>query len=180
MNFSEFFKKKVFSEFNDKADKVFVRSVATSIFALVICIIIFSATSFAWFSDITSAGEQVIQSSNYALSITALGANDDLNLAVELDEHGNKIFSLVGGQKYEFTVTTTQESNGKTGYIKLQIGNIEYYSDQIDNGTTFTFSMIFTNDTKVTIIERWGISSIPDDEREINNNSEYLDMAKNK
>ncbi len=176
MNFSEYLKKKIFSESDDKADKIFVRSIATSIFALVVCIIIFSATSFAWFSDTASAGQQVIQSSNYSLSISAIGSNGEANFDISKDENQNEVFSLNGGQTYQFTVTS---EGGRTGYIKLKIFEQEYVSEQIDSDMTFTFSLTFDENVDVTILERWGISSIADEERDIQNGASYTNMTKN-
>ena len=50
-------------------DKIFMRSVVTSFVAIIACIVVFSASTYAWFNE-SVATTETITSSVYTLSIT--------------------------------------------------------------------------------------------------------------
>lgn len=143
-------------------DKIFMRSVVTSFVAIIACIVVFSASTYAWFNE-SVATTETITTSVYTLSITS-----NPTLTPHPDTDGNSVYTLAGGTEYTVTVTTVDaETTGTTGYIKLKIGDQTLVSEQINKGDTLSFTLRFDAETTVTVIECWGISSIPSEDRHI-------------
>lgn len=174
MGFLEYLKNNRKNDENDKSDSIFMRSVATSFFAIIVCIIFFSASTYAWFTT-TIDSEETIQTSIYTLSINA-----EPQILGTRNEDDNLVYSLDADTEYEFTVTAISDNttNGSTGYIRICINDEIYVSEQIDRGETLTFSLSFTSNTVVELVECWGISGISEAERDLTNNSSFVDMQK--
>ena len=143
-------------------DKIFMRSVVTSFVAIIACIVVFSASTYAWFNE-SVATTETITASVYTLSITTAPTSTTVT-----NTSGNSVYTLAGDTAYTVTVTTVDdETTGTTGYIKLKIGDQTLVSEQINKGDTLTFTLRFDSDTTVELIECWGISSIPSEDRHI-------------
>ena len=133
-------------------DKIFMRSVVTSFVAIIACIVVFSASTYAWFNE-SVATTETITTSVYTLSITTAP---------------NSVYTLAANTAYTVTVTAVDaETTGTTGYIKLKIGDQTLVSEQINKGDTLSFTLRFDADTTVELVECWGISSIPSEDRHI-------------
>lgn len=171
MGFIEFLKKNK-NDSKDKdinADKAFMKSIAISFFAIIICIVMLSASTFAWFTT-TMESENTIGSSVYELDVEVkyTVTDGEREISPTTNGEGHPTYALVGGKVYNITVTpVTEGTNGNTGYIKLIHGADTLYSEQIDRGSSLSFSITVNEDTDVTIIERWGISSVAEEERDI-------------
>lgn len=151
-------------------DKIFMRSVVTSFVAIIACILVFSASTYAWFNESVTTTE-TITSSVYTLSITA-----EPTLTPLTDTDGNGVYTLAANTAYTVTVTAVEQgTTGKTGYIKLNIGDSTLVSEQIDKGETIRFTLRFASETTVTVIECWGTSSIPSEDRHITDGSSLGD-----
>ena len=178
MKFIEFLKKnKNAGDGKDKAaDRVFMNSVVMSFVAMIICIIVLSTSTYAWFVE-SVGSQETIQSSIYKLSITA-EPQDKILTGEEAD--GSLSYRLNAGVEYTVTVHSVDDgtTNGKTGYFKLVVGDQTYCSEQIDRGETISFTMTFSSDTVVKLVEHWGYSSIPDADRDIINGNNFVDMIK--
>lgn len=178
MKFIEFMKKnKNAGEGKDSsADKVFMRSVVMSFIAMIICIIVLSTSTYAWFVESVESNE-TIQSSVYKLTVTAEPQD---KILVSEGSDGSFTYRLLAGVEYTVTVHSVDDgtTNGKTGYFKLAVGDKTYCSEQIDRGETISFSLTFSSDTAVTLVEYWGYSSIPDADRNIVNGDNLVDMIK--
>lgn len=173
MSFIEFLKKNK-NDSKDKdtsADKAFMKSIAISFFAIIICIVMLSASTFAWFTT-TIESNNSIATSSYKLDVEVkyTVTDGEREIAPTVNGEGHPTYALVGGKVYNITVTpVTEGTNGNTGYIKLIHGADTLYSEQIDRDSSLSFSITVNGDTDVTIIERWGISSVSEDERDIRN-----------
>ena len=55
--------------------------------------------------------------------------------------------------------------------------DIPLYSEQIDRGEAITVTIGFNQVTEITIIEGWGTLSIPENERDIEQDGIYGDMV---
>ena len=164
MKFIDYLKKQLDPdrEKDTLTDKIFMRSVVTSFVAIIACIVVFSASTYAWFNE-SVATTETITTSVYTLSITA-----DPTRTPVTNANGNDEYTLDAGIRYAVTVATVDaETTGTTGYIKLRIDDKTYVSEQIDKGESLTFYLEFDTDTTVEIIECWGISSIPHETRDI-------------
>ena len=170
---------------NDEGDKLsdraFVRSIAISFFAIVMFIIIFSTSTFAWYRESVQT-TQTIQASVYILDITAETVQDEpIVIIPSEDNDGNKVYTLSANTEYSFSVFAVDDesTNASTGYIKIIVDGVEYYSEQIDRGDTLEFTLSFSSEKTITIIERWGTSSVAHTDRAVTQGGSYLDMIEN-
>ncbi len=186
MGLFDLFKKKQSDENNGvNADKIFIRNVGVSFVGIIICIVMLSASSYAWFST-TIESNNSITSSVYKLDIGVVEEDGGVTpLTATVTENGDYVYSLEAGKTYTVTITALAENTtGKTGYIKLRTSKMAeddraLYSEQIDRGDTISFNLHYTDSTDVTIIEGWGMSSVPEDERDILNGGSYGDSTAN-
>lgn len=177
MKFIEFLKKNSAKDNSDtRSDKIFLRSVVISFVAIAICVVMLSASSYAWFIKSIDSSE-TIQSSIYTLDISA---EPEENLTEGLSADGNITYSLIAGVEYTVRIHAIDDgtTNGSTGYVKVIIGDRTYYSQQINRGHTLEFKITFSTDTSIEIVERWGTSSISDSDRDITNGDSFVDMQK--
>lgn len=159
-------------ESDDKlSDKVFLRSVGISIFAILSCLVMLTATTYAWFTT-SLESEETITSSIFKLDISSTPE--------AISSPDGESVTLLGGVKYTFLIhSNTEGTTGKTGYIKLKIGDAVYISQQVDRGgDDLIFDLLFTSDTTVKIVECWGTSSVSDTERHIISGDSFVDMEK--
>lgn len=174
MSFKEYLKQNLNAD-RDKeplTDKIFMRSVGVSFLAIIICIVVFTASTYAWFTGSIETPKTTIESSVYTLSISAepVVTTSVLN--------GNSVYSLNKDTEYKISITAlSEDTTGKTGYVKLIINGNSYISQQIDRGHKLEFTLSFTSDTEVEIVECWGTSSVPADARDINNGDSFVDMS---
>ena len=174
MNFLEFLKKNTEAEKGKvDADKIFVRSIAVSFLAAMVCIVMLSASTYAWFSR-TIESTETIETSVYILEISAEPG------ATVTEENGKTYYTLAAGTEYTVTATAiaNDQTNGRTGYFKIVIGDTTYISQQIDRGDQLQFTLIFDAETKIEIIECWGTSITPDSERHIHQGDSFTNMVK--
>ena len=177
LSFIELIKKNNTNGKDVDADKAFIRSIAISFFAIIVCVVLLSASTFAWFTT-TVESENNITSSVYKLDIgVEYSITDGTEVVNPLtDAEGNLSYLLEGGKVYTVTITAEAENvTGKTGYIKMVYGENTLYSEQIDRGETISFTVEYSANTRITIIECWGMSSRPDSERDINNGDALTD-----
>ena len=150
-------------------DKLFMRNVGISIFAILMCIVMLTASTFAWFST-TIESSETITSSVFKLDIS-------LSPDAAQSPDGDSV-TLLGGTKYTVRIhAITEGTTGNTGYIKLQIGDEIYISEQVyRGGDDLVFELEFSTNTTVKIIECWGLSSVSDSDRDINSGDILVDM----
>ena len=176
MNFLKFLKQNNSAESKDFADKVFIRSVVVSLFALSLCLIVFSTSTWAWLTDTIAASEE-IKSSIYVLTVTVTpdGAGEALT---PTKVSGMDVYDLEADKEYTVTALAVDDSvtNAQTGYFKIKIGNENFFSEQIDRGTSITFTLKFTSDTTIEIVKCWGTSSVSDAERDIHDLDNIVDI----
>ena len=175
-------KKYIEDKLNDdevKSDNIILRNLITTFVALLMCITLLCTGTWAWLRDTEMVKGETMYSSVYALRITADSVGQESAPITSIrNGRGNYEYSLSANNEYIFTISAiaNETTNARTGYFKLKIGNRTYYSEQIDRGETISFSLTFTNDTTIEIIECWGTSSIPEEEREILDDSDLVNM----
>ena len=176
MNFLKFLKHNRDVESKDFADKVFIRSVVVSLFALSLCLIVFSTSTWAWLSDTIAASEE-IKSSIYVLTVTVT-SDDGAETLTPTKVSGIDVYDLEAGKEYTITALAVDDSvtNAQTGYFKIKIGNEYFFSEQIDRGDSITFTLTFTSDTTIEIVKCWGTSSVSDADRDIHNLDNIVDI----
>ena len=186
MSFLKKLKKTNVDENEVVTDRAFMRSIITSFFAIVMCIIMLGASTYAWFTKSIEA-TSTITSAVYVLSITAQGDenNDTVSEPIYHTEQidGNNVYTFKAGVTYTITATIIDEkTTAKTGYIKLVVGDKTFVSQQIDRSTTdaasdpLSFTLKYDEETKVTIIEGWGMSSVLPEDRDIKDGANYSNL----
>lgn len=180
MNLFEKFKKDESCEDDKLTDKVFMRSIITSFFAIIMCIIMLGASTYAWFTTSIKTTE-TITSAVYVLSITAQGDEDRDSISEPIyysgQVKGNDVYTLKAGVEYTITATAIEDkTTAKTGYIKLSVGDKTFISQQIDKGQTISFILCYDEETEVTIIEGWGTSSVLPEDRDIISGEKYTNL----
>lgn len=94
---------------------------------LLVAVLCYSVSVYAWFSDsIANSGNQ-IQSADYSVTVTVDGTAYD-GAALE------------AGQSY--TVVLTAAGTASTGYCRISSGDTVYVSDQMAPGETLSFTLI--------------------------------------
>ena len=172
MSFLEKLKKPNATEDEVITDKAFMRGIITSFFAIVMCIIMLGASTYAWFTT-SIQSTQTIASAVYVLSIKIDGGDEILHPTDRVD--GNDVYTFEADKTYTITATAIEEeTTGKTGYIKLVVGDESFVSQQIDRGETITFTLKYTEETKVTLVEGWGTSSA--EERDLTDGGNYENL----
>ena len=182
MGFIEFLKKNKHDGNDIDADKTFVRSIAISFFAVIICVVMLAASSFAWFTT-SIESSNVIESSVYKLEITILSDEAGATtITLTANDNGEFTFDAEAGVTYIITAAPTAETTARTGYIKLTTDGMaageSLYSTQIDRegeNTELSFSLRFDDATTVSIFRRWGTSSR--DERDIHNGDNLVNLT---
>lgn len=173
MSFLKKLKKTNVDENEVVTDRAFMRSIITSFFAIVMCIIMLGASTYAWFStSIESSG--TITSSVYVLSISIDGADEVLHPTDRID--GNYVYTFMENTTYTVTATPVVETTAKTGYLKLKIGDKLFVSEQIDREQSISFTLSYTEQTEVIFIEGWGTSSILPEDRDILDGVDYENL----
>ena len=163
MNLFEKLKKDESCEDEKLTDRVFMRSIITSFFAIIMCIIMLGASTYAWFTTSVQSNE-TITSAVYVLSITVNGDDNGDGITEYLyptgTSDGNDIYTFKANTTYTIVATSVvPDTTANSGYIKLKIGEKTFISQQIDRGQEISFTLRYDEETEVTLIEGWGMSS---------------------
>lgn len=166
------------------SDKTFLHSITVSILSILLCMVILSSVTWAWFSESTSSSSNTITAANYELTITVKNSSEGPQKAV-----GEVLtFTATEGSTYEITLTAT--GSASTGFCVITVNGQEYYTDQIFTQATQTtdtegstspkltkasFTLSFTKETQVTLTPRWGSYVAKDDWKYFKNKEKYKD-----
>ena len=160
--------KKIFSSNDDKlSEKAFPQSIVISIICIFLCIIALCSITYAWFSSSLSSGENVIESSHFALNVNIYDENGD-PVTVTANENGTHTCTFDAGI-YTVVLTMTDDTTASKGYCELTINSAdEKQTKSISNDASVgsdSFSFILdvgANNTVIVFQPKWGISSSPD------------------
>lgn len=160
---------------DDLADKTFIHSLTVCVASILLCLILLSATTWAWFGDNISSASNSIQAGNCTVSVDVKNSGTN----VEPQANTDSAYTFIFGAEKQYTVTITSMGTAKSSYCILIVDGKEYYTEQIstvspDNSITFTMS--FTNETPVQIITRWGTYHADNAARDIYGGKEYVDL----
>ena len=143
-------------------DKALAQSVAVSVAGIILCMVLLSAATWAWFSKDVSSTANVLQSANYDVNV-AVTYTDGENNTLNVDASSNPCsFTLTKGIKY--TVTLSSSGNASTGYCAISLNGNLYYTTQIakDGELFFYVDCTDQNDPDnitLDITDKWGTSS---------------------
>ena len=138
-------------------DKAFSRLLATSVVAILFLVACLCSTTYAWFVQDISSGENLIKVAEECRLTVSLSNGTEVLL--EADCSQSQSISLSDGT---YTVTLTLPPASGSGYLVLEVGSTVYHTDFIERHTdaephTLTFSLVLNEAAEVLFTPRWGI-----------------------
>ena len=161
--------KKIFSTKDKKlTDKTFSQSMLISIISILLCVVALCSVTYAWFTTNVSSGENVIESSRFALDITVYDENDaTIDVIDNADETYRCTFESVG--VYTVVLKMSDDTTASKGYCEITINSTEKkQTTPISKDTTigvdpFTFKIEITEANTVIVFKpKWGMSASAD------------------
>ena len=134
-------------------EKAFKQNILISVVGIILCMILLSSTTWAWFTASISSDDNTIKS---AYCNVTVGAERD-GVSVESSDG---VYQLLGGVRYDFRISA--DGTADSAYCIFRINGKDYYTAQIPTAEPdnyMTFSLQFTTATDVEVITRWGTSS---------------------
>ncbi len=132
---------------------------APSIIGAFICLVCLCGASWAWFTATTATATSKIQTAQYTVSVEATGDNNEV-CPTTTDEKGVVSFSLNDNDKYKVTITAT--GTARNGYCIVNLGDNNYYTDQLTGDAILTFTVYKGTADKITITPQWGTRATDD------------------
>ena len=152
---------------NKTSDNAFIRLIATSMFAILLCLICLSTSTYAWFTtSITQSGNTIASASACLLEVSVVADGEDESILVmrNVIDGRERIgdLSLDGGVTYK--VSLSLPKNSASGYITLANASTLYKSPYIsshnnDVPETVEFYIYSAADVELEVEIRWGIYS---------------------
>lgn len=148
-------------------DKAFTRFVATSVFAILVCIACLCSSTFAWFTTTQDSSQNTITSGTFDHKIKIEIASADGGETVELTDGGVQTCTLDRGKSYVVTLTPTDATTVK-GYCVINVDGTMYNTDTygaVSEGSlkVLTFTLTIPEDdgtaATVTFTPHWGIAA---------------------
>ncbi len=136
------------------------KSIRTMLFVCalctIVCVCLFSATTYAWFTDSVTADNSKMVSADY--SITTILSKDSQTVAPSLTtSSGMKEYSLTAG---EYQISFTAQGSATTGFACIKITNdqgvVSYFTNQIAPDNTETIKITCTQDVVIKVTYQWG------------------------
>lgn len=143
------------TSYKNKSDKMFNVSLKTklklSILTIVACFTALSATTFAWFSSLSSVSVSSITAAEYALTVEIDGEN------VGNASYGNPIttcFSLK--ENDEHSIVLIASGSASFGYCIIEIDGQTYRTVSINQNDNITITVIAASGEEVKLSAYWG------------------------
>ena len=159
----------------EDADKVteqaLRRSLFSSVLVIMLCLILLSTSTWAWFGTDFENKNNVISSAMCDVSIVVTSDGGD-TLTGDKDDK----YVLLPGSVYTVNVDVTGTST--TGYCAIKVNDSWLVSQQIKTGTSIEFTLSVTSTCEVVIADGWGTSAVPLDSRTFYDEGVYVDFAK--
>ncbi len=142
-----------------------LHALALAMIAIIACVVSLCGASWAWFTANTSTATTQIQSSSYKL----LYQVGDDTTATELAEKGTAYTLTANTTVITLSATGTA---GATGYCSIKVGSETYYTEQIFENDTFTFTINAAKGTTITLTPKWGSCAVRDASNSITKDGE--------
>ncbi|MBO5224465.1 MAG: hypothetical protein J6C23_08140 [Clostridia bacterium] len=144
-------------EKNKKLIKGSVRlTVIVCVLCAVMCFCLFSATTFAWFTDSVTASNSTMVSADYSV-ISTLSKEGTTVTPDVATASGIKEYNLTSGiYKIEFTA----QGSATTGFafitVKTTAGTNTYFTQQMAPNSNYTVRLLLNENAHVTLNYQWG------------------------
>lgn len=150
-------------EANDRlTEKSFMRSMTASVLGILMCIVLLSSATWAWFSEDITSSQNTISTAGCDITVTVKESGTEVMGTAAADY---VTYSFEAGKSY--TVKLTATGTASTCYCMIKADGKEYYTAQFPpNGSGITFTLTATKTVDVTIYERWGTHHTPVNQRD--------------
>ena len=158
--------KKVFTPTPERVtDKAFTHGLLVSVISILMCIVALCSMTFAWYNADITSGENVIESSRFALDIKIVNNADDSDVVLTENDKGAFTCTLAEGE-YTVTLKMTDDTTASKGFcdIKIDLNEVFHTSPVSKDETIGHDPLSFTvkivgESASVTFVPKWGISS---------------------
>lgn len=142
-------------------DKAFMHSITVSILGIVICLVVLSSVTWAWFSAGVSSQSNTIQAADYTPVVTVTDSSSSVVLTPAVSSDGTMVYTVTADQKYTVTISAT--GSARTGYCQVIMDGVTYYTAQVatnaEYGKTQIEFELQPQGNAITIVPRWGSRS---------------------
>ena len=173
--------RKLFNEFfyipkhGKVREKVMLTRIAMTVTIVIMCLAAMSITAYAYFSYNISSGSNIIKAAHFETKVS-IQITDENEEAVDINpitsNYQTYKVGLDAGKTYTVTITPTENSTAKTGFVVITANGCEktYHTQQLGIDTnigegetkTISFKLIVTDKTDVHFLAHWGTSSYYD------------------
>lgn len=131
----------------DRTEAVFRTQLCLSVLTMLLCFVVFCATTFAWFTSQKCSEVEAVVAAEYDVDVTVDGAQVTGN---------SHTCTLVEGDRHTVTIAAT--GTAQTGYCVIQIGNQTYTTAPILPGHPLELTIVAAQRTEITFSASWGTS----------------------
>ena len=156
-------------------EKVMLTRVAMTVMIVIMCLAAMSFTAYAYFSYNITSGSNIIKAAHFETKVS-IQITDENEEAVDINpitsNYQTYKVGLDAGKIYTVTITPTENSTAKTGFVVITANGCEktYHTQQLGIDTnigegetkTISFKLIVTDKTDVHFLAHWGTSSYYD------------------
>jgi len=156
-------------------EKVMLTRVAMTVMIVIMCLAAMSFTAYAYFSYNISSGSNIIKAAHFETKVS-IQITDENGEAVDINpitsNYQTYKVGLDAGKIYTVTITPTENSTAKTGFVVITANGCEktYHTQQLGIDTnigegetkTISFKLTVTDKTNVHFLAHWGTSSYYD------------------
>ena len=156
-------------------EKVMLTRIAMTVTIVIMCLAAMSVTAYAYFSYNITSGSNIIKAAHFETKVS-IQITDENGEAVDINpitsNYQTYKVGLDAGKIYTVTITPTENSTAKTGFVVITANGCEktYHTQQLGIDTnigegetkTISFKLIVTDKTDVHFLAHWGTSSYYD------------------
>ena len=148
-------------EKNKKASsyKAFARLAIASLYCVLICVIVLSSGTHAWFSDSVESQKSTLQTSGDCHLSVSLYKDGAEKAVITADKENTVSLDCQG----VYIVTLTLPKDSASGYLVMRNEKGAYYTDCLrrneESDQTLTFTLNVAGPESISFTARWGVYS---------------------
>ncbi len=156
--YSRLFRKPKHSAEKEHSDGLF-HILAPSVLSVCLCAVCLCGMSWAWFTATGNTGVSKIQAATYTATVTATRTvevdNATKTETLTADQNGEITFTNAG----QYSITIQIGGTATIGYCKVKLGDMDYYTEGLAQGSTLTFTFNAAINQTLTVTPQWGTYS---------------------
>lgn len=126
-------------------DDAFCAQIKSSVVTMLVCCMLLTGTTFAWFTSNQVATVNPVSTANYTLTVLV----NDLPVTADL-------YTCPLATKDEHTFTITATGTASTGYCLIKVGDTYYSTVAIPKGGSIKVTIEAAQGTQISFYSRWG------------------------